>query len=221
MAKISFAHCRQSLFLISTLLCASVAGAAPTESAVNPVAAAPVASPLSAPAADPLLQGLKPSDIVPRVESLLEARQYSQALATADAGIAQNAQNLQLRFQRTVALQQLDREDDAIKELKSMIADFPEVPEPYNNLAVILAQRGELDEAERLLEKVISIAPTFAVARKNLGDVYLTRALNNYEAAASGIKFNHEFTERLHTLQTWFGHETPSNTATESNNTRQ
>lgn len=156
---------------------------------------------------NPLLQGLKPSDVPGRVESLLTGGRNAEALALADAGLEQNSTNLKLRFMRTVALERLDRVDEAISELRRMTADFPEVPEPYNNLAVILAQKGELDEAEGYLKKVLSISPDFAIARKNLGDVYLTRALENYEVAAKAIKNNRELNTRLATLEKWFGHD--------------
>ncbi len=178
--------------------------AATTESASVPVAAAPNSAPVTV-VQNPLLQGLNPSDIPVRVEDLLNEGKNAQALAIADAGLTQNANNLKLRFMRTVALERLERVDEAISELRRMTADFPEVPEPYNNLAVILAKRGALDEAEALLKKVLSISPNFAVARKNLGDVYLTKALDNFEAAAGGIHQNPEFTERLETLSRWFG----------------
>lgn len=112
---------------------------------------------------NPLLQGLKPSDVPGRVESLLTGGRNAEALALADAGLEQNSTNLKLRFMRTVALERLDRVDEAISELRRMTADFPEVPEPYNNLAVILAQKGELDEAEGYLKKVLSISPDLSL----------------------------------------------------------
>lgn len=158
---------------------------------------------------NPLLQGLNPSDVPLQVERFLDADRNAEALALADAGLAQNNSNLKLRFMRTVALERLNRMDEAIAELRRMVGDFPEVPEPYNNLAVILAQRGSLDEAEALLKKVLSISPDFAIARKNLGDVYLTRALENYEVAAKGIQHNKELTRRLAVLEGWFGKENP------------
>ena len=85
--------------------------------------------------------------------------------------------------------------------LKRLIIDYPEIPEPYNNLAVIEAGLGNLEEAVAHLKQALRINPDFALARKNLGDVYLALAREAYEQAVVKLPNNHVLERRLNTLK--------------------
>jgi Flp pilus assembly protein TadD len=65
-----------------------------------------------------------------------------------------------------------------------MTEEFPDLPEPYNNLAVLHAADGQLDRARTLLESALRLDPGYRVAHENLGDVFVRLALRAYEAAA-------------------------------------
>ena len=69
---------------------------------------------------------------------------------------------------------------DAIQH-RGVLADFPELPEPRNNLAVLYAQKGEYALARDELERAVQTAPDYAVAHENLGDVYARLAEAEYE----------------------------------------
>lgn len=58
--------------------------------------------------------------------------------------------------------------DDALEWSRKAVNERPNWPTAMVNLAVILAARGELDEAAILLEQVLQIAPDHATARINL-----------------------------------------------------
>ena len=66
-----------------------------------------------------------------------------------------------------------------------MTMRFPELPEPWNNLAAIYASRDDLDQARRALETSIMIYPDYAIAHANLGDIQLKLALRAYQRAAA------------------------------------
>jgi Flp pilus assembly protein TadD len=53
-----------------------------------------------------------------------------------------------------------------------LIEDYPELPEPYNNLAVLYAQQKQFDKARTALEMAIRIHPGYATAYENLGDLH-------------------------------------------------
>ena len=53
-----------------------------------------------------------------------------------------------------------------------MLGDYPELPEPHNNLAVLYAQKGDYELARDELEAAIGAAPDYAIAYENLGDIY-------------------------------------------------
>ena len=67
---------------------------------------------------------------------------------------------------------------------RALIEDYPELPEPYNNLAVLYAQRGEYESARVALETALRTAPDWAVAHENLGDIYARLAAAEYAQAA-------------------------------------
>lgn len=64
-----------------------------------------------------------------------------------------------------------------------MIADYPSLPEPYNNLAAIHASSGEYENARLLLVDVLAQHPDYVVALENLGDLYARMAANAYQRA--------------------------------------
>ena len=61
--------------------------------------------------------------------------------------------------------------------------DYPELPEPYNNLAVLYASQGQYDKARAALEMAIRTNPSYATAHENLGDVYAKLASQAYSKA--------------------------------------
>lgn len=69
-----------------------------------------------------------------------------------------------------------------------MTEDFPELPEPYNNLAVLHAASGQIDRARELLETALRHDPSYFTAHENLGDIYVRLALRAYERAAAGAR---------------------------------
>ncbi|MGC7407566.1 hypothetical protein ACPWSH_26950, partial [Pandoraea pneumonica] len=76
-----------------------------------------------------------------------------------DKDVASQPRNAQARFQRGVALAGLGRADDAIFAFSQMTQDFPELPEPYINLAALYAERGELLRARDSLLMANRVAP--------------------------------------------------------------
>ena len=107
------------------------------------------------------------------------------ALKLADAFLATDHRNLSVRFQRAVILEDLNRLPEAAAAFESLIQDFPELPEPYNDLAVIHAAQGHLELAEQDLRRSIGAQPNYVTARENLGDLYIAMAVASY---ASGVK---------------------------------
>ncbi len=116
--------------------------------------------------------------------ALIKDRQYANAEVKLDALLLQRPREPQARFLKGVAETELGRTDAAIAVFRALIEDYPELPEPYNNLAVLHAQRGEYDSARLALETAIRTAPDWAVAHENLGDIYARLAAAQYDRAA-------------------------------------
>jgi tetratricopeptide (TPR) repeat protein len=88
-----------------------------------------------------------------------------------------------MRFLKAGALQAAGRADDAEALLTQLTRDYPELAEPWNNLAVLYAGRGQIDAARTALEAALRIDPHYATALENMGDIDIRLALRYYEQA--------------------------------------
>ncbi len=117
------------------------------------------------------------------ITTLLKQKKPEQALVALDKRIEATPRDPQLRFLRGVAQTDLGKTSDAIETFTLLTQDYPELPEPYNNLAVLYAQNNELDKARGALELALRGNPNYAVAYENLGDIYTRQAAEAYEKA--------------------------------------
>jgi tetratricopeptide (TPR) repeat protein len=115
--------------------------------------------------------------------ALIADRKYDEAIALLDKLNAERPREPQARFLKGLALADAGRPDAAIAIFQAVLGDFPELPEPHNNLAVLYAQKGEYGLARDELEAAISAAPDYTIAYENLGDIYARLAAMNYETA--------------------------------------
>lgn len=118
-----------------------------------------------------------------QVETLVRQQRYDDALKRADAVLAKNPRNLQVRFLRAVIYSDTGRTAEATAAFEAMTQEFPELPEPYNNLAVLHAAAGRYDTARALLLRAIDVAPNYVTAQENLGDLHLAMAADVYARA--------------------------------------
>lgn len=134
---------------------------------------------------------LSASQITDRISAMLDAGQNQAAL---DAILARQAQldgsehigtDVQLMFLRARALNALGRQDEASKIWLDMTVAYPELPEPWNNLAVDYARRGQLDRARDALDMALVSDPNFAPALANLGHVQMMLAEQSLQKARS------------------------------------
>ncbi|MCD0502451.1 tetratricopeptide repeat protein [Bordetella petrii] len=130
-----------------------------------------------------------PSQITDHIERLLNQGQAQEALAMIEKRQAdiegQRGTDVQLMFQHARALAALNRTDEAIAIYTDMTTRFPELPEPWNNLAALYAQQGDLDRAHDALQMALQANPDYPAARANMGDIQLMMALRTYRSAAN------------------------------------
>lgn len=124
------------------------------------------------------------ADETANVGGLIRAGRYAEALTIADAFLAWNPRDAQMRFLKGVILSEQRRPGEAITIFARLTEDFPGLPEPYNNLAVLYAADGQFDKARAALDTAIRINPGYAAAYENLGDVYARFALQAYAQAS-------------------------------------
>ncbi len=138
---------------------------------------------LAALAAALLAAPLAHADEYGDVSQLLRAGKLPEALAKADQYLAGKPKDPQMRFLKGVIQTESGRTPDAIATFTKLTEDYPELPEPYNNLAVLHAGAGQFDKARAALEMAIRTNPSYATAHENLGDVYAKLASQAYSRA--------------------------------------
>ena len=118
----------------------------------------------------------------------LQYRRGERALALQRLDLALSARpgDSGLRFLKGVLLSETGRAAEAVQLFERMTEDFPDLPEPYNNLAVLHASAGRLERAREALDVALRLDPTYRTAHENLGDVLVRLAQRAYEAAAAG-----------------------------------
>ena len=114
---------------------------------------------------------------------LFKQGSYAEALEKIETVITANPRDARARFLKGLILTEQTKPADAIKVFSALTEDYPELPEPYNNLAVLYASQGQYDKARKSLEMAIRTHPSYAIAHENLGDVYAKMASEAYDKA--------------------------------------
>ncbi|MDB5887236.1 MAG: tetratricopeptide repeat protein [Rhodocyclales bacterium] len=116
-------------------------------------------------------------------QNLLRQGQHAKALDEVNELVSASPKDRQARFLKGVILAEMNRLDEAAAVFLKLTEEAPELPEPYNNLAVIYAQQKQYDKARTALEMSIRTHPTYATAHENLGDLYTQMARQSYDRA--------------------------------------
>jgi Flp pilus assembly protein TadD len=155
-------HRPAALLAASILACALAAFTSPAAHAQTPPAVA---------------------DDTPQIDASIASANWSAALAQIDARIASHPHDAQAKFKRGTVLARLNRDDEAITQFTELTQLYPELPEPYNNLAALYAKHGRYEAARAALETAVKANPSYGLAYENLGDLYLRLAQQSYRRA--------------------------------------
>ena len=117
------------------------------------------------------------------VSQMVRAGKLAEALVKADQYLATKPRDPQMRFLKGVIQRDSGKTTEAITTFTRLTEDFPELPEPYNNLAVLYAGQSQFDKARTALEMAIRTNPSYSTAHENLGDVYAKLASQAYSKA--------------------------------------
>ncbi len=131
-----------------------------------------------------------PADDLKEAQKLYGQGKLQPALDKVEGFLKTAPKDPQGRFLKGLVLTEQKRTDDAIKVFTGLTEDYPELPEPYNNLAVLYASQGNYEKARAALELAIHTHPTYATAHENLGDIYAELASRAYDRALQLDKNN-------------------------------
>ena len=135
---------------------------------------------------------------------LFRQGKYAQALEKTEAYLADTPKDAQGRFLKGLILTEQNKAPDAVNVFSALTEDFPELPEPYNNLAVLYASQGEFDKARTSLEMAIRTHPSYSTAHENLGDIYAKMASQAYDRALKLDRSNTATQTKLSMIQDLF-----------------
>ena len=117
------------------------------------------------------------------VAQLTREGKFSEALARADRFLSSKPRDAQMRLLKGVAQRDAGKTADAISTFTRLTEEFPELPEPYNNLGVLYADQNQIDKARAAFEAALRTHPSYATAHENLGDVYAKLSSSAYSKA--------------------------------------
>ena len=144
------------------------------------------------------------SDDYQEASRLFRSGQQAQALERVDSFLKANPKDARARFLKGLILTEQNKAADAIRIFTGLTEDYPELPEPYNNLAVLHASQGQYDKARGALEMAIRTHPSYATAHENLGDIYAKMASQAYDKALQLDKSNAAAQTKLELIKELF-----------------
>jgi Flp pilus assembly protein TadD len=125
------------------------------------------------------------ADEAAEVRALLARGDTAGALQRAEKAANAKPRDAQARFLHGVVLMDMQRDVQALALFSAMAQEYPELPDPHNNIALLHARAGRLEPARQALETALRNDPGHRAARANLGQIHLMLAVQAWEAAAS------------------------------------
>ena len=116
------------------------------------------------------------ADSLENIKLLLRDGQHEKALPRLNSFLMDNPRHAEARFLKGLVLAEEGRSNEAQEVFLELTDDYPDLPEPYNNLAVLYAAKGDYAMARDSLLLAISNHPSYATAHENLGDIYARMA---------------------------------------------
>ena len=148
---------------------------------------------------------LASADELKDISQMAENGQQAAALARINTFLAANPKDAQAMFMKGIILAESGKREEAIKSFTDLTEKYPNLPEPYNNLAVLYADAGQYDKAKKALETAIKTHPSYATAHENLGDIYARMASEAYDKALQLDGGNTRAQSKLALIKDLFG----------------
>ncbi len=137
------------------------------------------------------------ADEASEIRALMAQGDLAAALARSEKAVDANPRDAQARFLNGVVLMDLRRDDEALAVFQRLAEEYPELPDPYNNMALLHARAGRLELARQALETALRNDPGHATARANLGQVYLMLAVRAWEGAVAAAPMDQPLQHKL------------------------
>lgn len=131
------------------------------------------------------------------IEEMIAKGDLQEAMLSTEEQLSRNPKHVHLLFLKGLIHASRNEFDPAKKIFIELTKNNPELPEPFNNLAVIYAAQGDYDAARLALQQAINTHPSYATAHENLGDIYAKLASKAYNQALELDEKNANAKEKL------------------------
>jgi tetratricopeptide (TPR) repeat protein len=152
----------------------------------------------------PYGSALSQGDPLQDANQLFRQGQFDRAMERVNTYLSTRPKDARGRFLKGLILTEQNKPNDAIKIFTELSQDYPELPEPYNNLAVLYASQGQYEKARNSLEMAIRTHPSYATAHENLGDIYAKMASQAYDKALQLDRSNQAAQSKLNLIKDLF-----------------
>jgi Flp pilus assembly protein TadD len=139
------------------------------------------------------------------IRALLARGEYGIALERAQKAADASPRDAQARFLVGVVLMDMGRDADALALFTRMTQEYPELPDPFNNIALLHARAGKLELARQALETALRNDPAHRTARANLGQVYVMLAVQAWEQVAAAGPLDSGLQRKLEAARSLLG----------------
>jgi Flp pilus assembly protein TadD len=150
------------------------------------------------------------ADELKDISKMVEQGQQEAALKRINTYLEANPKDAQGMFMKGIIQAESGKRSEAIATFNELTKKYPNLPEPYNNLAVLHAEAGQYDLAKKALETAIKIHPSYATAHENLGDIYARMASEAYDKALKLDNGNSRAESKLALIKDLFGPNKPT-----------
>jgi tetratricopeptide (TPR) repeat protein len=149
------------------------------------------------------------ADLYSEVNRLIQTGQWDKAQKQAEARLKTAPTDPQMRLLLSRIQDAQGQTQAAMDTLQGLTQSFPELPEPHNNLAVLLARENRHAEALASLQAAVQARPDYATALENMGDVYISLAIQAYQNATRSMPSQPRANRKSHAAEQLLRSSTP------------
>jgi len=144
---------------------------------------------------------------IEEIKLLLKNGEYNRAEILINNSNENNLNDPELLFYKGINETNLGKKNKAIDTFRDLTERFPKLPEPFNNLAVLYAEKAQYRLAKEILEQAIKTNPSYLTAHINLGDIYTKMASEAYNKALEIDKSNNIAITKLSMITQLFNYQ--------------
>lgn len=124
-----------------------------------------------------------------RINHLINTGKYQVVLSEInklkrpDGNIATPSTDVQLLFLEARTYAAMGDRNEALDIYRKMAYRYPELAEPWNNMAVLQFEAGLAEQALESIKMALAIRPNYAIANQNIGLIYTQLAKQSFNQA--------------------------------------